>query len=92
MKVNYAIGLGKPDAQHKKYKKVYDACMEAGIDSIPDEVMEYFNGMEPNDKYRLIELPEDAITVTEDEIIGQLIDIDLSLIPEDVKKIRFVED
>lgn len=42
------VGYRDPDEKWLKMKKVYDACIESGIE-VPDEVNEFFGWTEPSE-------------------------------------------
>lgn len=79
-------GIVPPDEQWMKMKAVYDACMKADID-IPDEVDEYFDGRNPDDKGMQIDIDDAVEEYSGDSEDG--FDVDLSKLPKKVKIIRF---
>jgi hypothetical protein len=88
----HIIGFVPPDEEWKKMKAVYDACVEAGVD-LPRGVEKYFDGTEPQEEGKEIDL-------TEDNYNGLIVEpwegdccsgyqIELKKLPKNVKIIRF---
>lgn len=44
----HVVGFKPPDEKWKKMKAIHDACKAAGV-SRPDEVIDFFDGGEPED-------------------------------------------
>lgn len=85
-------GIKPPNKKWKEMKKVYDACIEADIET-PDEVNEFFNlfdGEEPDDKGVIFTLDkyECCTEYRDDSCEGFEIEIDK--LPKNIKIIRFV--
>jgi hypothetical protein len=89
-----------PNKKWREMKAVYDSCVKAGI-SIPDEVTDFFDGDEPNEKGVEIDLRCSQNQYTNDGDIHPSIsighgdstdywDVDLSKLPDGVKFIRFI--
>jgi len=90
---SYVVGFKPPDAKFNKMRDVWNACTHAGIE-IPDEVRIYFEDEPP---------PEDpGLGIRVDMAPGKIVgvkeyraemqdgfEVDLRLLPEDVKIIRF---
>lgn len=96
MSVNlYFVALAlDTDPEFQKHKKVLDVCMEAGV-SIPEETCKYFNydgdlGYEglANEK---LEIPLQEDVHYKEFYEGDLLkhEIDLTTLPEGVKRIQF---
>lgn len=89
----HVVGFKPADEKFEKMRRVYLACEEAGVD-IPDEVSIYFEDKPP---------PKDAgLGIEVDMSPGKMVgvkdyhqemhegfDVDLRLLPLDVKIIRF---
>lgn len=91
----HIVGVKPPDEKWKRMKKVWDACKAADI-SIPDEVVEFFNNEEPDDKGIVIDFGSSysgqktnpcVRKWSEDTSSG--FEVDLKLVPHDVTIIRF---
>lgn len=80
----YVIGFKEPDETWNKYKKVWDACNEAGVD-IPDDVLEYFNHEAPDESGVEVELETQEYT----DYAKEGFEIDVSKLPKHVSRIRF---
>lgn len=89
----YVQGIVPPDDKFKKMLALYRQCEDAGV-SIPAEVVKFFNGEEPDEAGVIINLTYDKKhkgVVTEDgEDSREWTEIDLTKLPPNVKKIRFV--
>lgn len=85
----------KLSEKYKKYEKIYDACIDAGIEP-PKEVTDYFEKFEEKD----FSIYDDIAYEQIDESLFQrgqddgqsFIIIDVKNIPKNVDKIRFVID
>ena len=87
MTSTHVEGFKKPDANWKKMKAVYDACIEADVD-VPEEVEDYFNGEEPDESGVNVDL-EDTDCCKEysaDSCSGY--EIDVTKLPKDITIIR----
>ena len=88
----YVIGFRPPDEKWKKMKAVYDACVAGGI-GMPEEVVEFFNGEEPDATGVKVDLTSTKkggpVTKFGDEY-GQGLQIDLTKLPKDIKILRFI--
>ena len=91
----FIIGFKPPDDKWKKMKAIWDTCEIGGVD-IPQEVMNFFNGMPPDDSGVEVKLEntsccceyqEDMRDGFEIDIAG--FEIDIAKLPKDIKKIRF---
>ena len=81
-------GIRPPDAKFQKMYKIWKACDDAGID-IPKEVDKFFNGETPDPKGVIIDL-EDLSCCADcgnEDYYG--VEIDITLLPADIKIIRF---
>ncbi len=85
----YVVGIKPPDAKWNKMKKIYDACQEADMD-VPDAVMDYFDGEDPDDKGVLLDESRLGKAVSEYCVEGcSGFEVELSKLPKDVKILRF---
>lgn len=78
------IGFIPPDEKWEAMKKIWEACEDQGINP-PSEVMDFFDGINPNPAGVEIEIPHR-------EYNGNMesgIEIDIGDIPEHCKTIRF---
>lgn len=90
----YIIGFIPPDEQWNKYKKVWDTCVEAGIEP-PDEVIDFFEGEAPSKHGKEITLnwsndshiKESVKEWQEDMREG--FEVDLTKLPKNIKVLRF---
>lgn len=84
----HIIGFVPPDNRWKELKKVYDACIFAGIE-VPDEVLEFFNYEPPDDLGIEIDLEDDKYSseYQTDGSEGYL--VELNKLPKEIKFIRF---
>lgn len=86
------VGIVPANEKYKKMVQAYQSCVTAGI-KVPVELLEYFSfeDEEETPSNDGIEIKiENAITKEGEEEYeeGAVYNIDLSLIPENVKKIR----
>lgn len=79
------MGIVPPDSKWIKMKKIHDSCKEADIDP-PQEVEEFFDGVEPDDKGMVIDLEKYAKEWRADSMDG--FEIEVSKLPENIKFIR----
>lgn len=86
------IGIKLPDDKWIKMKAVWDACIIADV-AAPDEVFEYFNHEEPDEKGVVVDLHnyENKQCVKKYETENQSgYEVNIEELPPDVKIIRFV--
>ena len=80
----HVVGIVQPDETWTRMKAVYDACEKAEVDP-PDEVINFFNGEEPDSRGVVI-----ALQTTEWKNEMSLgVELDLSTLPKSVRVIRF---
>jgi len=85
---SHVVGFKPPDDKWKKMKKVWDACVSAGI-SIPEDVMEFFNHEAPDDRGVGVEIEElDCVREYREEG-HQGFEVTVRELPKDVTVIRF---
>ena len=85
----YVEGFRTPDEEWKTMKTVYDICVKAKV-SIPDEVMDFFQGQPPSleDEARIdISMAEKKRT---DNVAQDVYEVNVSKLPKGVKIIRFI--
>lgn len=80
------MGFRPPDEKWQKMKLVYDACVSAGI-PIPDEVYSFFDGEAPDNSGVEVDISKIVKEWGDDSRSG--FEIELSLLPKDVKVLRF---
>jgi hypothetical protein len=85
------FGLRTPDETWKKYSAVWIACKEAML-KIPEEVMDYFEGVSPDKEPTYVKVDIDKCCTEIDVGCGKGIDVDLSNLPVGVNKIRFINE
>jgi stress response protein SCP2 len=83
----YVQGIVPPDEKFKKMLALYRQCEEANV-SIPKEVRNFFNNEEPNEAGVMINLK--ALAKEDGDDSREWIDVDLTKLPPEIKKIRFV--
>lgn len=86
-------GIRPGDEKWRQMKAVYDACEAAGVDT-PEEVSEFFNHEDPDEKGVVIELgahhgEKHECCARWKENFREGFEIDVSKLPEDVKIVRF---
>lgn len=80
-------GIVLADEKYKKMLAIINHCMELHI-AAPDEVMDFFNWEEPNEKGFSVDLIKNCCTEwSNDSSSGY--ELDLDLLPKKVKIIRF---
>lgn len=87
---SYVVGIAPPDDEWRRMKAVYDSCRVAGV-GVPQEVIEFFNGEQPDDKGVIIRLNghESTKPIFENNPESGF-EVDVSKLPSHVKIIRFV--
>lgn len=85
--ITYIQGLKPKTEEYEKKLQIYRMCKEMNV-SIPEEIEEFFNG-EVCERGIITEIPKDAVE-NYGENTSDIFELDLSKIPSDVTKIRFV--
>ena len=85
---SYIQGLKPKTEEYEKKLQIYKLCRETNV-SVPDEVEKYFDG-EICEEGILTDIPTDAVRNYADEYCREFFEVDLTKIPSDVTKIRFV--
>jgi hypothetical protein len=80
----HVTGFAPPDETWQKMKAVWDSCLTARI-PVPDPVLEFFGGEQPDPSGVKISLP---LREWHDEG-GAGYELDVSAIPEQVQVLRF---
>ena len=80
-------GFRPPDETFKKMKAAYDACIAARVE-IPDEVVNFFEGVPPDNNGVKVDIKKAAKEWSDHESC-QGIEVDITKLPEGVKIIRF---
>lgn len=85
---SHVIGFAPPDDKWKQMKAVWDACELAGV-SAPPEVMEFFDGEDPDEQGISIDLEDDDCCSKYSAEMQDGFEIDIKKIPANVQFIRF---
>jgi len=82
-------GVIPADTHYKKMAAIWHQCEDAKV-TIPKEVVNFFHGEPPDDDGILIDLEQlPCCKVYSGEESAEGVEIDISRLPENVKKIRF---
>lgn len=90
----YMVGFVPPDEQWEKYKKVWFACKEAGIEP-PDDVYDYFKGEEPSENGMEISIKYSKVPEVKSALkeyrhdTREGYEVDLTKLPKNIKVLRF---
>ncbi len=84
----HIVGFRPPDKRWKEMKKVYDACAEAGVE-IPDEVDEFFEGEEPDERGVEVDIEETDAVSEYNADMQDGFEVDITKLPKGVKIVRF---
>jgi len=82
------IGFKPPDKKWNEMKAIWDACEEAEIE-VPDAVLDFFDGAEPDSSGVAVELPVTEWIDADCGGSGYGYELKTSDIPEHVSVIRF---
>lgn len=83
----FVIGVRLPDERWQEMKRVWDACVAAGV-PVPDAVAAFFAYEEPDPAGVMVELPPNAVREWEGKE-AEGIEVILAGVPSDVTVIRF---
>lgn len=84
----HVVGFAPPDDKWKRMRAVWEACETAGV-SAPPEVIEFFDGIEPNEQGIEIDLKDhDCVSEYKAEMQNGF-EIDLRKVPANVQYVRF---
>ena len=82
------IGFAPPDDKWKQMKAVWDACELAGV-SAPPEVIEFFDGEEPDEQGIEVNLEDHECITKYNEESREGYEVEVKKIPANVQYIRF---
>ena len=85
----HVFGVGKKDDKWKLMEEIWEKCEKAGV-CVPDEVYDFFRGEVPTNASPLIPLNGVVQIVHDNDRNAEIYDVDLSLLPKGVDKIRFM--
>ena len=85
---SYVQGLKPKTEEYEKKLQIYNMCYEMNIVP-PEEILKFFDG-EVCEEGIITEIPKDAIRNYADDCCRDFYEVDLTKIPSDVTKIRFV--
>lgn len=83
----HVIGFRPPDERWEAMKHIWDACKVAGV-APPEEVYDFFEGVEPDDRGVEVQLKGSVAKPWRDEM-AEGFEVDVRLLPPDVRFIRF---
>ena len=84
----YVQGLKPKTEEYEKKLHIYNACREINVVP-PEDILRFFDG-EVCEEGIITELPEEAMSNYTDDYCRDFFEVDLTKIPSDVTKIRFV--
>ena len=84
----HVIGFAPPDDKWRRMKDVWDACELAGV-SAPPEVIDFFEGREPNENGVRVDLENHECVRRYNENMKDGFEIEVKKIPANVTFIRF---
>lgn len=84
----YVQGLKPKTKEYEKKLHIYNACREINI-TPPEEILRFFDGKVCEEGI-ITELPEEAMINYTDDCCRDFFEVDLTKIPSDVTKIRFI--
>lgn len=85
----HVVGFRPPDKKWEKMRKVWESCVEAGVEP-PDDVVEFFGDEEPDPAGVEVDL-EECGAATEYSAEGRDgYEVDVTKLPKGVSIVRFV--
>ena len=86
----HVVGFKPIDGKWKHMKAVWDSCVAAEID-VPDAVMDFFNGEDPNDSPGgvIVDLDKSKCVTPYRSDDAEGFDVDITKLPKDVTILRF---
>lgn len=84
----YVQGLKPKTEEYEKKLQIYNMCKEVNVRP-PKEILDFFDG-EVCEEGIITKISEDAIRNYSDDCCRDYYEVDLTQIPPDVTKIRFV--
>ena len=85
---SYIQGLKPKTEEYENKLQIYKLCRKANV-NVPEEVEKYFDG-EICEEGILTDIPQDAVKEYADDCCRDFLEVDLTKIPSDITKIRFV--
>ena len=85
---SYIQGIKPKTEDYEKRLQVYNLCTALNI-PIPQEIDSYFNG-EVCEEGIICDLPKESLKEYQDRYCREFFEVDLTKIPSDITKIRFV--
>lgn len=80
-------GVVPGDAKWEKMRRAWEACRAAGVEP-PDDVSDFFEGEAPDSYGMVVDLPQAAVEEYKEDMVDGY-EVDLTLVPDKVKRIRF---
>lgn len=84
----HVIGFRPPDDKWKKMKAVWEACAKAGVE-VPDDVLDFFNHVAPDDRGVEVELEKLPCTKKYGGNMKEGFEVDVTKLPAGVTVLRF---
>lgn len=84
----HVVAIRPADERWHQMKAVYDACAAADLD-IPDEVVDYFGGEEPDPKGVVLDLYRSQAVQDWSDKDSVGLEVTLTKLPPDVQILRF---
>lgn len=84
----HIVGFAPPDDKWKQMKAVWDACELANV-SAPPEVIEFFDGIEPNEQGIRVDLEDHECVSKYNANMKDGFEVEVKKIPANVQFIRF---
>lgn len=84
----YVQGLKPKTEEYEKKLNIYKSCEELNV-SVPKEILDFFDG-DVCEEGIITEIPKGAIKEYADDYCREFFEVDLTKLPKDIKKIRFV--
>jgi len=83
----HVVGIRPPDEKWRSMKAVWDACQAANT-SVPEEVREFFDYIEPDEMGITVDLSSAVCTEDYRTEYAEGYEIDLELLPDNITRIR----
>lgn len=84
----HAYAIQALDEEAQNMADIWHCCKRGGVD-VPDEVIDFFEGQGPDDEGRPVQLDDLDCCNNYSADMKTGLEIDLTLLPANVKKIRF---
>ena len=85
---SYVQGLKPKTKEYEKKLQIYNLCTELDV-LPPQEIVTFFDG-EVCEEGILTDIPQDATREYTDDCCRYFLEVDLTKVPSDITKIRFV--